>query len=297
MRNEKTTVYNRIREIANNWIYKDMKLNDSKVDSYSYHSFFERQTTRLDILVMPHRLHDDLSGLAVKDRLNRSSISYQITHHRNRQNFTKCHELAHFLLDHDGYIFTSQNEDTIQEIEANTFAGILLAPDIVLLGKIVYHQKTFQDLLGELEISKDALQIRLKQLLNYHTKLYDDEITIIIKNYITRKSPEDIIEAFKQAEKVIIEEYQAVIIPPIEIIEHLFKQKNIITSVDIEELEDTTFIERLKEIHPNISYNFYFDYGKALYYIYQSDKTTAEQANKQAKMQHFDMIFQIKSPL
>lgn len=268
-----------------------MKLNDSKVDSYSYHSFFERQTNRLDILVMPHNLHNDLAGLAVKDKFNRSSISYQITHHKNRQNFTKCHEIAHFLLEHDGYIFTSQNEDTIQEIEANTFAGILLAPDIVLLGKIVYRQKTFQDLITELEISKDALQIRLKQLLNYHTKLCDDEITLLIQNYITRKAPNDIVEAIKQAEKAIIEEYQSITIPPIELIDHLFKQKNIVTSVDIEELADTAFIESLKQTYPNIAYGFYFDYGKTLYYIYQLDKTTAEQALKNAKNAHFDMIF------
>ncbi|MEY8463735.1 ImmA/IrrE family metallo-endopeptidase [Streptococcus merionis] len=268
-----------------------MKLNDSKVDSYSYHSFFERQITRLDILVMPHNLHNDLAGLSVKDKFNRSSISYQATHHRNRQNFTKCHELAHFLLDHDGYIFTSQNEDTIQEIEANIFAGILLAPDIVLLGKIVYHQKNFQELLSELEISKDALQIRLKQLLSYHTRLYDDEITLIIQNYIARKAPDDIIKAIKQIEKAIIEEYQSVTIPPLELISHLLKQKNIVTSIDIEELADTSFIENLKKTYPNIEYSFYFNYGKTLYYIYQSDKTTAEQALKSAKDVHFNMIF------
>ncbi|MBF0777853.1 ImmA/IrrE family metallo-endopeptidase [Streptococcus cuniculi] len=297
MKNGKTAVYNRIREIANSWIYKDMKLNDSKVDSYNYHSFFERQTTRLDILVMPHRLHNDLSGLAVKDKLNRSSISYQITHHRNRQNFTKCHELAHFLLEHDGYIFANQNEDTIQEIEANVFAGILLAPDIVLLGKILYHQKTFQDILVELEISKEALQIRLKQVLGYHTKLYDDEIAVIIQNYITRKAPNDIVEALKQAEETIINEYKAVPIPPIELINYLFKQQNIVTSIEVEELADKTFIENLKETYPNIEYNFYFDYGKTLYYIYQSDKITTEQAFKNAKNAHFNMIFQIKSPL
>lgn len=291
MQNDKMTIYSKIQKIATDWIYKDMKLNDSKVDSYNYHSFFKQQTKRLDILVMKHNLHNNISGLAVKDKTNRSSISYQASHHHKRQNFTKCHELAHFLLEHDGYIFTNQNENSIQEIEANIFAGILLAPDIVLLGKIVYHKKTFQELLSDLEISKDVLNIRLKQLLNYHTKLYDNEITLIIQNYLTRKDPDDIIYAIKQAEKSIIEEYQAVNIQPIDLIEHFLKQNNIVTNIDIKELADEHFIEKIKQVYPNIVSDFYFDYGKTIHYIYQSNTTTAEEALNKAKAIHFDMIY------
>lgn len=284
-------IFHHVIKIAQNFIYKHMKLNEVSADHYSYHSFFNDITEKLDIIVMEHDLNNEIAGLSIKDAQGNFSISYQKTHHKYRQNFTKCHELGHFLLEHKGSVFTYSKDNTPQELEANIFASILLAPDIVLLGKIVYYKKTFQELLSELEMSRDALHIRLKQFLNYHTTLHDDEIILIIQSYLTRKAPDDIIYAIKQAEKSIIEEYQAVTIQPIDFIDRFLKQNNIVTSVDVKELADKHFIENIKQVFPNIVSDFYFDYGKTLYYIYQPDKTTATQARQSAKNAHFNMVF------
>ena len=56
-----------------------------------------------------------------------------------KQNFTLCHELGHFILEHEGNYFAESidNQESLLEREANIFSAIVLMPDIVLLSKIL----------------------------------------------------------------------------------------------------------------------------------------------------------------
>lgn len=223
-----------------------MKLNDIKVNQYNYHSFFNAMTKKHNILVMEHHLHNDIAGLSIKDKHGNTSISYQSTHHKHRQNFTKCHELAHLLLEHEGTIFTFTEDNSPQELEANLFAGFVLAPDIILYGKIGKEKKTLQDLNRELEISFDALQIRLKQFLAYLTTLHDNEINQIILDYQTRKN-NNLISAIQLAEQTVIENYKKIVLTPNEKLEYLLEHHAIVTSLQIPELSNPDFLKTLPE--------------------------------------------------
>ncbi|WP_227956396.1 ImmA/IrrE family metallo-endopeptidase, partial [Streptococcus sanguinis] len=81
------------------------------------------------------------------------SISYEEDCIQERQNFTKCHELGHLVLKHNGNFFTeSLANKTTQELEADYFASIILMPDIVLLTKIFYQKKSYQEVMHDLSV-------------------------------------------------------------------------------------------------------------------------------------------------
>ncbi len=257
-----------------------MKMNDIKASNYSYHSFFDYMTDKLEIAVLPHNLHNDIAGLSIKDKHGHSSISYQSTHHLHRQNFTKCHELGHFLLEHEGNVFTSSKDtNSLIEIEANIFAGQLLAPDIVLYGKIVKDNLYFQELVKDLEISPEALSLRLSDLLSYQSNLTDNEIKVVIQDYLTRKNT-DLLDALQHIEQKIITSYQLVKINPLEQLEELLQTNPIVTSTQIPELANPIFRDQL----PNHLFTgFQWGRGVTLHYCWNSQKTHQTQAEKLGK--------------
>ena len=99
-----------------------------------------------------------LHGLTVVDELG-TSFSYERDNPKVKRNFTLCHELGHFILDHEGAYFAESvdNQEDILEREANIFSAVVLMPDIVLLSKIYYNCETFHQIQNSLEVSKQAL--------------------------------------------------------------------------------------------------------------------------------------------
>ncbi|HEM5649389.1 TPA: ImmA/IrrE family metallo-endopeptidase [Streptococcus suis] len=276
MKENLQSVTKHITSIAQNFIYKYMKMNDIKTYQYSYHSFFHYMTTKLNILVMEHNLHNDIAGLSIIDKNGYSSISYQSDHHTYRQNFTKCHELGHFLLDHQGSIFTYSEENTPQEIEANIFAGQILAPDIVLYGKIVIEKRTFQDIIKDLGISSEALKIRLKQILTDKSNLSINEIESIILDYLTRKN-NDLKDCLEQLSNHFIQDFKKVEIEPIEHIEYLLEHNEIVTSLQVTALGNNDFRNQLP---PQYSIGWQFGRGVEFYYAWNNKNLSQEQAQK-----------------
>ncbi|WP_449457514.1 ImmA/IrrE family metallo-endopeptidase [Streptococcus suis] len=276
-----------ITSIAQNYIYKYIKMNGIKTGQYSYHSFFHYMTNKLNILVMKHNLHNDIAGLSIIDKHGNSSISYQSSHHIHRQNFTKCHELGHFLLEHKGNIFTYSEGNSLQELEANLFAGQILAPDIILYSKIVKGNKTFQDIIKELGISAEALQIRLKQLLSDKSNLYPNEIETIIIDYLTRKNS-NLKEALKQISNKIIQEYKKVQINPLEHLEYLLAHNDIVTSLQITELLNNDFRDKL---NPNLSIGWEWGRGIEFYYVWDNNKVSIEKAKRISKDIWFSLAY------
>ncbi|HHW4958187.1 TPA: ImmA/IrrE family metallo-endopeptidase [Streptococcus suis] len=287
MKENLQNVTKHITSIAQNFIYKYMKMNDIKTHQYSYHSFFHYMTTKLNILVMEHNLHNDIAGLSIIDKNGHSSISYQSDHHTYRQNFTKCHELGHFLLEHQGSIFTYSEENIPQEIEANIFAGQILAPDIVLYGKIVIEKRTFQDIIKDLGISSEALKIRLKQILADKSNLSINEIESIILDYLTRKN-NDLNDCLEQLSNRFIQDFKTVEIDPIEHIEYLLEHNDIVTSLQVPALGNNDFRNQLP---PQYSIGWQFGRGIDFYYVWNNQKVSTKQAQKLAKDIWFKLAY------
>ncbi|WP_449453914.1 ImmA/IrrE family metallo-endopeptidase [Streptococcus suis] len=276
-----------ITSIAQSYIYKYIKMNGIKTEQYSYHSFFHYMTNKLNILVMEHNLHNDIAGLSIIDKHGNSSISYQSSHHIHRQNFTKCHELGHFLLEHKGNIFTYSEDNSPQEVEANLFAGHILAPDIILYGKIILGNRTFQDITKDLGISTEALKIRLKQLLIDKSNLTNNEIDTIILDYLTRKN-NDLRDCLEQLSDKLIQDYQNVKIDPLEHLEYLLENNDIVTSLQIPQLLETAFRDTLSS---NLSTGWQWGRGIEFYYVWDTTKLTSEQAMKVSKDTWFTLAY------
>jgi Zn-dependent peptidase ImmA (M78 family) len=93
---------------------------------------------------------------------------------RVRQRFTLAHELAHLFLGHanggkkfrdDPKIFTNPYAESMQEVDANRLGAALLMPADAIEHFIVKRGMTsVQDLAKTFEVSRVAMEIRLKEL-------------------------------------------------------------------------------------------------------------------------------------
>ncbi len=136
-----------------------------KAENYTFEDYFNYIVEKNNIKVMPHHFENDLIlGITMIDKLG-TSISYESSNIETRQNFTKCHELGHLVLKHNGGVFTElQKNHTPIEIEADFFASIIMAPDIVLLYKILYQQASYRQLNGGVftELQKNHTPIEIE---------------------------------------------------------------------------------------------------------------------------------------
>lgn len=94
----------------------------------------------LDILVVPQRMDDDVSGMLLR-KDGSCVIGVNKAHSRERQRFTVAHELGHLrlhegrplILDTDARVNYRNSVSSMatdrEEIDANRFAAALLAPE------------------------------------------------------------------------------------------------------------------------------------------------------------------------
>ncbi len=152
-------------------------------------------------------LEQVLHGLTVVDELG-TSFSYERDNPKVKRNFTLCHELGHFILDHEGAYFAESvdNQEDILEREANIFSAVVLMPDIVLLSKIYYNCETFHQVQNSLEVSKQALFFRLLEFLREYYLDKDSEIKQAVETYIEGKNA-SIFRLFHDIREQIIEEF------------------------------------------------------------------------------------------
>jgi Zn-dependent peptidase ImmA (M78 family) len=133
--------------------------------------------------LIPKDLEDSESGfLVVKNDI--SVVVINQNHHKNRQRFTAAHELGHYSLhckDDKDKIFvdkrrtynrnniSSQGTDNL-EIEANTFAAMILMPEKFINDYIANHDlEDFNEegvcrMAEEFQVSNQAMSIRLSKL-------------------------------------------------------------------------------------------------------------------------------------
>jgi Zn-dependent peptidase ImmA (M78 family) len=121
---------------------------------------------------------NEFSGILVRDG-GRAVLGVNSSHHLNRQRFTIAHEIGHFLLHEGDRVFvdrtynvsfrnsvSSQGTD-LEEIEANTFASLLLIPEEFLANDPdaqlidMEDEDTIKRLARKYQVSPQAMTLRL----------------------------------------------------------------------------------------------------------------------------------------
>lgn len=158
--------------------------------NYQFNSFFQHCVKMNEIQVISyHFTNHKIEGLTIIDKYG-ISFSYEKDNPKVKQNFTLCHELGHFILNHSGICFTESvdKQESLLEREANIFSAVILMPDIVLLSKIYYSCDSFQRVQESLGVSRQALYFRLLDLLRECFADKEQEIKQAIDAYIEGKN-------------------------------------------------------------------------------------------------------------
>ena len=183
-------LYTRISKPTKQQLYQYMKDNNISLLNYYFNYFFQYCIQKYQIQVISHHFSNHkIEGLTIIDEYG-ISFSYEKDNPKVKQNFTLCHELGHFILNHNGTCFTESvnNQESLLEREANIFSAVVLMPDIVLLSKIYYNYDSFQKVQENLGVSKQALYFRLLDLLRMYFPNRGDKIKQAINNYIEMKN-------------------------------------------------------------------------------------------------------------
>ena len=281
--------YFKVTQKAKELLYPFMKLNDMKASSYTYHSFFESQISSNNILVIGHDLRNTISGFSIIDNQGIYLINYDSSHHQHRQNFTKCHELGHYLLNHDGKVFTDNNENNLQEIEADYFSSFILMPDIILLGNILHENKSFQDIFQSLDVSPSALFRRLNDILSFNTNLNATEINSIIWDYQSNRDRNDIQSIFSSLKDGIIKDYRQAKLSPFDKLQQLLTNKNFVTHQSLPELKEQSFCQKAKKVFPYLRTWSQYNKGLTLWYAWDSKQLTDMEVSKKVKFAFYDL--------
>lgn len=284
-----TETYFKVWEIARKELYSFIKLYNISKINYTFEDYFNHIIKKHKIKLLPHHFSDEaILGLTLIDNLG-ISFSYETSSIPTRQNFTKCHELGHLILQHSGTVFAenTQNNDQ-QEKEANYFSSFILMPDIVLLTKIFYQKKSFQETKLELKVSTQAFELRLNELLIHQGRIPSIAAQKLVKGYITG-SNKPIMKAFASLKDKIIPEYESVYIDDIDRFKILINAKGFLTQLDIPSLSDLEFQKTAQALH-NIEVKTHYNQGLAVFYSWHKDFFTEEESLRKAKLIHYELI-------
>ncbi|HEN6000154.1 TPA: ImmA/IrrE family metallo-endopeptidase [Streptococcus agalactiae] len=279
-----TRMYSKVSQIALEGLYYYLKLTGASKLAYTYEDYFDYVVKQRDIKVMSHHFTGrNIEGLTVIDDLG-TSLSYERDNPVVRQNFTKCHELGHVLLEHKGKLFTelADNQDSLLEKEANLFSSIILMPDIILLSKIFYQRLSFESAYHSFKVSSQAFEIRLSELLKHRTKLLTRDINQVLNLYKAGNNS-SILSTFRIMEDDIVSEFECIEVSIEDCIQFKLKDSHFVTSRDFEELEDLTFLKDLKEHNDKVDTWLYYEKGKTIGYVWLKAFVTKEQAQIRAR--------------
>lgn len=275
--------YRRVTQIAREQLYQFMKDNQVSPLNYHFHYYFDDCIQKFNIKVMEHHFTNrKIEGLTMIDK-DGISISYDSQNPIVKQNFTKCHELGHYILGHSGNQFTemSSNKDTVDENEANLFSAYILMPDIVLLSKIYYRLDSFKQVMGELSVSADALKFRLQDLFRYRLKRDNQEIREAIYQYQSDQN-KGVLNLFEKVHTEIEDEYRAVEGNILAKIQNRLRVCYFVASTEFPELLENSFRKKLDQ-EDDIEAWLEYDFGQSVGYAWRTDKLTANQAKLRAK--------------
>lgn len=275
--------FSKISSVVKSQLYPFIKLRDLSLLSYTFENFFGHVIKENNIKVLGHHFSNrQIEGLTLIDSGDRISLSYEKENPVVRQNFTKCHELGHYLLSHKGSVFTElkANQTSPEEVEANYFSACLLMPDIVLLSKIYYQKSCFQEVANSLHVSYEALNIRLIDLLTYLTGESKESVIQTVHHYQSGDNRK-ILESFARVHDSIVSEYNSYDPRPVKKLSYLLSQKDFVTDKEVAELSQTKFRSTVSST--SVGTWAYYDKGIAIFYAWNKDKLTEGQAYQKAK--------------
>ncbi len=91
--------FSKISSVVKSQLYPFIKLRELSLLSYTFKDFFDHIVVENHIKVLGHHFTQRLiEGLTLIYSEGGISLSYEKENPVVRQNFTKCHELGHFLL-------------------------------------------------------------------------------------------------------------------------------------------------------------------------------------------------------
>ena len=278
-------LYTRISKSTKHVLYQYMKDHDISLLNYNFNYFFQYFIQKYQIQVISHHFSNHkIEGLTVIDELG-ISFSYEKDNTIVKQNFTLCHELGHFILEHEGNYFSESidNQENLLEREANIFSAVVLMPDIVLLSKIYYSCDTFQHIQNSLDVSKQALFFRILDLLREYYPEKENTIRQAIEAYIDGQNA-TLLLLFHGIKEHIIKEfnnYQTSIINKIEL---SVSKRGFVTSLEYPELLNQENWKIIKACCDNLKVWLIYDRGKSIAYVWDKNKLTDKEAKQKAEL-------------
>ena len=278
-------LYTRISKSTKHVLYQYMRDNDVSLLNYNFNYFFQYCIKKYQIQIISHHFSNHkIEGLTVIDELG-ISFSYEKDNPIVKQNFTLCHELGHFILDHEGNYFAESidNQESLIEREANIFSAVVLMPDIVLLSKIYYCCETFRDIQNNLNVSKQALFFRLLDLLREYYPDKEAAIREAIDFYIDGQNAFLLI-LFHGIKEHIIQEFNNYRVSLFKRIEQSVDKRGFVTSQEFPELLNQDNWKTIKNCHDNLKVWLIYDKGKSIAYVWDKNKITEEEAKQKAEL-------------
>ena len=278
-------LYTRISKSTKHVLYQHMKDNDISLLNYNFNYFFQYCIQKYQIQVISHHFSNHkIEGLTVIDELG-ISFSYEKDNPIVKQNFTLCHELGHFILEHEGNYFAESidNQENLLEREANIFSAVVLMPDIVLLSKIYYSCDTFQHIQNSLDVSKQALFFRLLDLLREYYPGKESTIRQAIDAYIDGQNA-TLLLLFHGVKDQIIKDFNNYQTSLINKIEQSVIKKGFVTSQELPELLNQDNWKTIKNCHDNLKVWLIYDKGKSIAYVWDKNKLTDKEAKQKAEL-------------
>ena len=262
-----------------------MKEEEISILNYNFRYYFEHCIHENHIQVISHHFSNHkIEGLTIIDELG-TSFSYEQDNPVTKRHFTLCHELGHFILNHDGSYFTESvdNQESIIEREANVFSAIVLMPDIVLLSKIYYSCDSFQKVKEDLEVSKQALYFRLIDLLRVYQVDVEAAIKQAVEEYLEgyNASLHNYFHQIKEALIAEFKQYQPSLIAQVKM---KVKRSYFVTSQELPELLDQTRWDEIRKIKYFKVWLLY-DKGRSLAYVWDSNKLSDTEARRKANLE------------
>ena len=262
-----------------------MKDNDISLLNYNFNYFFQYCIQKYQIQVISHHFSNHkIEGLTVIDELG-ISFSYEKDNPIVKQNFTLCHELGHFILEHEGNYFAESidNQESLIEREANIFSAVVLMPDIILLSKIYYSCDTFQHIQNSLDVSKQALFFRLLDLLREYYPGREITIKKAIDAYIDGQNA-TLLLLFHSIKKHIIKEFNNYQTSLINKIVQSVSNRGFVTSQEYPELLDQKNWKTIKTCRDNLKVWLIYDRGKSIAYVWDKNRLTDKEAKQKAEL-------------
>ena len=278
-------LYARVSKSTKHVLYQYMKDHDISLLNYSFNYFFQHCIQEYQIQVISHHFSNHkIEGLTIIDELG-ISFSYEKDNPIVKQNFTLCHELGHFILNHEGNYFAESidNQESLLEREANIFSAVVLMPDIVLLSKIYYSCDTFQHIQNSLDVSKQALFFRLLDLLREYYPRKESTIKQAIDAYIDGQNA-TLLLLFHSIKEHIIKEFNNYQTSLINKIELSVSERSFVTSQEYPELLNQENWKTIKTCHDNLKVWLIYDRGKSIAYVWDKNKLTDKEAKQKAEL-------------